>query len=216
MSGIMPPSASGNSNAAPQKSKVMIGIESFLLGFKVPFDVYSKDGSGYSCVLRKWTKFDQAIKDSLKAKGLMYLYVEGEPAQVKEFFTEKSAPAPSVVDNYTSYAKNKDAFHHVSKLVFSIGARVNFSIFNVVNMQFVPVLETSLDKFLPVTDTVRNANGDLAIKMSDVKLFREYLSGLSKGPTNDSTALQARVAGIKENVKMSVRDLLSDPGNAQN
>lgn len=218
MAGILDQKTAG-SPSAPQKSKVMISIDSFLLGLRVPFDVYSKDATGFSCVLRKWTKFDQDIKTALKSKGMMHLYVEGEPGQVKEYFNEKpaTASASSGAGNYDSYSKDKDQFHHVSRLVFSVGTRVNFSIFTVADMRFVPVIETLPEKPVPVTDAVRNAQGDLAIKLADRKLFREYLSALSKGPATDNkTAVQARVVGIKEDAKMSVRDFLSDPGNSQN
>ena len=234
MASILDPKASANPSTVPQpkvgaleaKTKVPISIESFLLGFKIPFDVYSKDSTGFSSVLKKWTKFDQDTKNALKSKGITYLYVEGEPLQVKEYFTEKAAAKPAtdsrpdmVTQSYASYSKDKGDYHHVSRLVFTVGARVNFSIFTVDNMRFIPVIAVTSNQSAPITEAVRNAKGDLSIKVSDMKLYREYIFGLSKGNTtapDNKTALQAKVASIKENVKMNVRDFLSDPGNAKN
>lgn len=230
MAGINDQKSAGVPSAVPQqgagasgtKTKVMISVDSFLLGLRIPFDVFSKNGTEYSCILKKWTKFDDVLKTALKNKGIRFLYVEGDASQVKEFFHEKPAPGPSVpapADNpaFHSYSRDKDEFHHVSRLVFVPGSQVNFSLFNLVDLKFKPILETISSKYVPVADAVRNVSGNLAIKMSDIKLFREYLSGLSKVPAADNkTALQARVAGVKENAKMSVRDFLADPNNAQN
>ncbi|MBF0329480.1 MAG: HD domain-containing protein [Nitrospirae bacterium] len=208
---------SGSPAGTAQKPKVPVSIESFLLGFKVPFDVYSKEGIGYACILKKWTKFDQDIKASLKSKGILYLYVEGDPTQIKEFFKAPSSAAPKPAEpDYHSYTKTKDEFHHVSKLVFAPGSRVNFSIFNNVGTQFSPLIETMPDRHVPVTENIKTVSGGLAIKIADIKLFREYISGLSKTSSTDSSAMQAKIAGIKESAKMNIRDFLSDPGSSKN
>ncbi|TAN41870.1 MAG: HD-GYP domain-containing protein [Nitrospirae bacterium] len=215
-----PNTTAGNTAGASEKPKVPVSIESFLLGFKVPFDVYTKEGSGYSCVLRKWTKFDQDVKTSLKSKGILYLYVEGDPSQVREFF--KAPPAASAAaakpaePDYTSYTKTKDEFHHVSKLVFAVGSKVNFSIYNNVGTRFAPLIETAADRHVPVMENIKAVSGGLAIKVSDIKLFREYIFGLSKTSSSDSSAVQAKIAGIKEGAKMNIRDFLSDPGSPKN
>jgi putative nucleotidyltransferase with HDIG domain len=203
----------------PQTTKVPVNIDSFLLGLKIPFDVYTKDGSGFSRTLPKWTRFDQELKASLKSKGIIYLYVEGDPPRVKEFFNKEPLVKSVSNENYAAYSKDKELYHHVSRLVFRVGDRVNFSIFTVDNIRFVPVLNIAPNQSAPVTEAVQNATGNLAIKVSDMNLYREYLSGLTKGAKNapdNKTALQAKVACIKENVKMNVRDFHSDPDNPRN
>lgn len=216
-----PNTTPGSPAGVAQKPKVPISIESFLLGFKVPFDVYTKEGSGYSCIFKKWTKFDQDIKTSLKSKGILYLYVEGDPTQIKEFFkaapaaSASVAPKPTEAD-YLSYTKAKDEFHHVSKLVFAPGSKVNFSIYNNVGTQFTPLIETIQDRHVPVTENIKTVSGSLAIKISDLKLFREYIFALSKTSSSDSSGLQAKVAGIKEGAKINIRDFLADPGSSKN
>jgi len=198
-----------------QKPKVPMSIDSFPLRLAVPFTVYDKEGN---ILFAKWTKFDQAMKNSLISKGITHLYIEGEPLKVNEFFNEKAGPSANHEadkKNYTSYSKEKDIYHHVSRLVFVIGARVTFSIYSVENLRFVPIINATPNKSAPVTDAVIKASGNLAIKASDMPLFREYLSDISKGrvaaPDN-----RAKVAGIKENVKMNVRDFISDPSNPKN
>ncbi|WP_333656591.1 hypothetical protein [Dissulfurispira sp.] len=75
----------------PQKTMVMMSIERFPVGLSVPFDVYKRDGTTYSCALKKWQKFDDAVKAELKSKGIVFLYVEGEPAKVNQYFDKKPA-----------------------------------------------------------------------------------------------------------------------------
>lgn len=206
----------GGSPAVPQKTKVPVSIENFLVGWKVPFDVFSKEGTVFSLALRKWTRFDQELKNALSSKGITTLYVEGDPLQIKECF--KGNQSTKQNENFVSYSKDKALYHHVSKLIFPLGARVNFSIFTVDNLQFKPVLFVKDNSYAAITEAVRNAPGDLAIKVSDMNLFRDYLVEASrrKASTQDNkAALQVKVAGIKENVKMNVRDFLSDPGNPQ-
>lgn len=216
------PRNTGISTDVPQKTKVPVSIENFPIDLRIPFDAYSKDGSGYAHSVKKWTKFDQELKNALKSKGIMYLYVEGEPLKVKEYFTAKPAVEtnkPVGDGNYASYSKDKGLYHHVSKLIFPVGTRVNFSIFTVDNMRFIPVLAVSNNQSAPITEAVRNAPGDLSIQVSDMSLYREYIMGISKGTSSaadNKMAIQAKVASIKEGVKMNVRDFLSDPSNSKN
>ncbi|MBI5213184.1 MAG: HD domain-containing protein, partial [Nitrospirae bacterium] len=114
---------------------------------------------------------------------------------------------------YASYSKDKEAFQNVSKLIFTSGSRVKFSISKVSNLSYEPLIATLPEKPVPVTDAVCIADGDLAIKVSDLKLYREYLFSQSKKSTPDSAT---KITAVKESAKMSVRDVLSDPGNAQN
>lgn len=197
----------------PQKTMMMMSIERFPVGLSVPFDVCRKEGSTYSCVLKKWQKFDDAVKADLKSKGILFLYVEGEPAKVNQYFDKKPAEDESAKKAYASYSKDKEAYHNVSKLIFTAGSPVNFSIYKVSNLRYEPLIETLPEKPVPVTNAICNTDGDLAIKVSDLKLYREYIFSQSKKSASDSAT---KITAVKESAKMSVRDVLSDPGNTQN
>ena len=185
MADMLDRKAAGSSNTVPQKSMVMMSIEKFPVGLSVPFDVCRKEGSAYSCVLKKWQKFDPALKADLKSKGVLFLYVEGEPAKVTEYFEKKPAESKPSEAAFASYAKAKDEFHNVSRLIFTVGSQVNFSVYRVANLRYEPLIETIPEKPVPVTDTVCNADGDLAIKVPDLKLYREYLLSQAKKSSSD-------------------------------
>ncbi len=196
-----------------QKIKVPVGIDSFPLGLMVPFDVYTKSPTGnYVCVLRKWTKFDQATKDTFKKQGTVFLYVEGDAAKIKQYIdNEKMAVSAKAGSGSFAYSSDKALYHHVSRVLFPAGSQVGFSIFTVDNMQFKPIVSVMNGKTAAITEAVKSAPGDIYIKVSDMLLFREFIAVPSKTATP-----QLKAATVKESVKMSVRDFLSDPGSRQN
>ncbi|MGO9414627.1 MAG: HD-GYP domain-containing protein [Syntrophobacteraceae bacterium] len=200
------------SNTA-EKVKVPVGIDSFPLGLSVPFDVYSKSGAGgYSCVIRKWAKFDQAAKDTFKKQGTVFLYIEGDAVKVRQYIENIKTGAPVKPDSGASaYASEKALYHHVSRTLFPAGTEVTFSLFTVDNLRFVPVIAVVDGKAAVITDAVRNSTGDIYIKVPDMPLFREFLSLPSKSVTP-----QVKATMVKEGVKMSVRDFLSSPSKDQN
>ena len=208
----------GNGNVSDatsaQKIKIPVGINSFPLGLMVPFDVYAKSPTGnYSCVLRKWSKFDQMTKDALKKQGMMLLYVEGDAAKVKQFLdNEKPETVPAkAAGGSLAYSNDKSLYHHVSRVLFPAGCQVEFSLFTVDNMRFIPIVSVMDGKAATIKESVKTAPGDLYIKVSDMPLFREFLAAPSKAATQ-----QVKAATIKESLKMNVRDFLSDPGSQRN
>jgi putative nucleotidyltransferase with HDIG domain len=197
-----------------QKIKVPVGINSFPLDLMVPFDVYAKSPTGkYSCVLRKWSKFDQMTKDALKKQGMVVLYVEGDAAKVKQYLDKEkpeAVPAKAAGGNF-AYSNDKSLYHHVSRVLLPPGTQVGFSIFTVDNMRFKPIVSVMDGKTAAITESVKSAPGDIYIKVSDLPLFREFLTAPSKAATP-----QVKAATIKESVKISVRDFLSDTSSQRN
>ncbi len=204
------------SDVAPaQKIKVPVGIDSFPLGLMVPFDVYVKSMTGnYSCVLRRWSRFEQGTKDTLKKQGTVVLYVEGDAAKVKMYLNNEKAPAPTPAKadgGSLAYTNDKSLYHHVSRALFPVGTEIGFSIFTVDNMRFTPIVSAMAGKTATIADAVKNSSGDIYIKVSDMPLFRAFLAAPSKAATP-----QIKAATVKETVKMSVRDFLSEPGSQRN
>jgi putative nucleotidyltransferase with HDIG domain len=209
-----------DTTATQQKPMVQVGISSFPLGLRVPYEVFKKDAAGYSRILEKWTQFTQEIRDELRGKGIIFLYVEGDPVKVRDFFAAKPALAAAPVsdETYNSYARDKEQYHQVSRLVFTVGEKVNFSIFNVDELRYVPVLTADASRSATVTDAVKTAKGNLAVKMSDLPLYRAYIAERNKqnmSLSGDRAAVTDKVAVIKEDVKLNIRDFLSDPVSAK-
>ena len=205
---------SASDATSAQKVKVPVGIDSFPLGLMVPFDVYTKSMTGnYLCVLRKWSRFDQETKGTLKKQGTVLLYVEGDAAKVKQYLdNEKPAAVPAKADGGSfAYTNDKSLYHHVSRALFPVGTQVGFSIFTVDNMRFIPIVSAMDGKAATVSESVKKSSGDIYIKVSDMPLFREFLAAPSKAATP-----QVKAATVKESVKMNVRDFLSDPGSQRN
>ncbi len=197
-----------------QKIKVPVGIDSFPQNLMVPFDVYTKSLTGnYVCVLKKWTKFDQVTKDTLKKQGVMSLYIEGDATKVRQYLNNEKPAAVTVKADGGSlaYTNDKSLYHHVSRALFPVGTLIGFSIFTVNDMKFMPIVSVMDGKSAPITESVKNASGDIYIKVSDMPLFREFLAAPSKTATP-----QVKAATVKEGVKMCVRDFMSDPASQRN
>ena len=180
----------------------------------VPFDVYTKSPTGnYSCVVQKWSKFEQTTKDALKKQGIVLLYVEGDAAKVKQYLdNEKPEVVPAkAAGGSSAYSNDKSLYHHVSRVLLPAGTQVGFSIFAVDNMRFIPILSVMDGKTAAITESVKSTPGYIYIKVSDLPLFREFLTASSKAATP-----QVKAATIKESVKISVRDFLSDTGSQKN
>ncbi len=202
---------------AQKTSMTLMSIEALPVGLSVPFDVFRKDGSTYQILLKKWTKFDPNFKSTWKSNGIFFVYVEGDPAKVYEYFEKKPEEDPAAkIAAHASYVKDKNAYHNVSRLVFKVGSTVDFSLFRVDNLRFVPILQVLQGKTAEITEAVKASEGEWAIKETDIPLYRAYLSASMKKVAADNASLQIKVAGVKETTKISIRDVLADPTNSKN
>jgi putative nucleotidyltransferase with HDIG domain len=198
--------------------KVPLPSNRLLLGFRIPFDVYLKDGRNLVHLFTKWTLFDERTKEILASKGIDTVYIEGTPSMIAEYLEKASEPQYEEVDKkkYYEYSRKKDAYHNIDKTLlidrdlFLRNTEINFSIYVIDNMLFEPLVEASVEQPVEIPEIVFKARGDLAIRTSDTPLYQEYLNSVLSSPDIPVEMRgKCKAISIKENSKILVRDVLS-------
>ena len=200
--------------------KVPLPTNMLLLGLRIPFDVYLKDGRNFVHLFTKWTLFDKQTKDILDVKGINTVYIEGTPSNIKEYLDNSSGPQYEAVDTekFYVYSRNKDMYHNIDKTLlidknsFLRNTKINFNIYLINNMLIELLAEASAEQPVEIPERVFKARGDLAIRTSDIHLYKEYLNAILSSPDIPGEMRQkCKAISIKENSKILVRDVLSSP-----
>lgn len=196
-------------------------VNRLLLGFRIPFDVYLFEKGNYVHLFTKWTLFDKKTRAILDEKGITTVYAEGTASTLSEYLDAPSPEHEETVDTkkFYEYSRAKDTTYHqidktllVERDLFVTDTRINFSIYLVNDLMFHPLVEASLDRPAKIPDTVFKSRGDLAIRIDDVPLYREYLNSVFSSPEIPEQMKQkCKAISIKENSKMVVRDILASP-----
>ncbi|MGO9013789.1 MAG: HD-GYP domain-containing protein [Dissulfurispiraceae bacterium] len=200
--------------------KVPLPTNMLLLGLRIPFDVYLKDGRNFIHLFTKWTLFDQRTKETLDIKGINTVYIEGTPSNIKEYLDNSSGPQYEAVDTekFYVYSRNKEMYHNIDKTLlidkssFIRNTKINFNIYLINNMLIELLAEAAVEEPIEIPDRVFKARGDLAIRTSDINLYKEYLNNLLSSPDIPEEMRQkCKAISLKENSKILVRDVLSSP-----
>src|SRR5208282_4112964 len=156
--------------------KVPLPTNMLLLGLRIPFDVYLKDGRNFIHLFTKWTLFDQRTKETLDIKGINTVFIEGTPSNIKEYLDNSSGPQYEAVDTekFYVYSRNKEMYHNIDKTLlidkssFIRNTKINFNIYLINNMLIELLAEASVEEPIEIPDRVFKARGDLAIRTSDI------------------------------------------------
>ncbi|MBF0558637.1 MAG: HD domain-containing protein [Nitrospirae bacterium] len=207
-------------NAETAFIKMPLPVQRLLLGFRIPFDVYMKQGREFVHLFSKWTLFNKETRDILSEKGITTVYIEGVPSKIEDYLKDASASQPEAVDHnkFYDYSMKRDDYHSIDKTLmvdrnlFVRNTQINFSIFSVVDMLFEELVRASKDQPMEIPDAVFKTRGDLAIRVKDVPLYQEYLNSILSSPDiPDELKQKSRAIAIKENSKIVIRDVLSNP-----
>ncbi len=200
--------------------KVPLPTNMLLLGLRIPFDVYLKDERHFIHLFTKWTLFDKRTKDILDAKGITTVYIEGTQSNIKEYLDNSSGPQYEAVDTekFYVYSRNKDMYHNIDKTLlidkssFLRNTKINFNIYLIKDMLIELLAEASVAQAIEIPDRVFKARGDLAIRTTDIHLYKEYLDDILSSPDIPVEMRQkCKAISLKENSKILIRDVLSSP-----
>lgn len=203
--------------------KMPLPVHRLLLGFRIPFDVYMKKGQDFVHLFAKWTLFSRQAKEILEEKGIATVYIEGTQAKIEDYLNDASAAQPEVVDHnrFRDYSIKKDSYHNIDKTLmvdknlFIRNSKITFSIFSVADMLFEELVHATPEEPVEIPDAVFKSRGDLAIRLQDVPLYQAYLNSVLSSPDIPEELRQKnRAISIKENSKIVVREILSNPFGA--
>lgn len=206
---------------APSKlTKIPVAVDRLFLGLRIPFDVFLKQENKYVHLFTKWTHFDEATKAILDEKGIRHVYIEGTASTIEAYFKHAADIKPAGVDpkKFYEYSRRKEELHHIDKTIlvdknlFVTGTTINFSIFAINNMAFEMLVEASENAPVAIPKRVLTVKGDLAIKVTDVPLYQDYLNRILSAPDIPETLKQkGKAISLKENSKILIRDVLANP-----
>ncbi len=191
-----------------------------LLGFRIPFKVYIKKDRDLVPLFNNWTMFDQKTKDILNDRGITTVYIEGTPSKIEDYLSDVSKVQPESLDKkkFYEYSLKKENYLTIDKTLvvdrnlFVKDTHINFSIFVISDMLFEELVHATIEEPAEIPYTVFKTRGDFAVKITDIPLYKEYLNTILASPDIPENLRQkSRTISIKENSKMLVRDVLSNP-----
>ncbi|WP_333653566.1 HD-GYP domain-containing protein [Dissulfurispira sp.] len=94
---------------------------------------------------------------------------------------------------------------------------VNFSLFLLNKLSFTILLEATPKRPEIISEEVLTTEGDIVIKKSDISLYQGYLNSLLKSENiSEEDKFKIKTIVVKENAKITVKDLFDNPFNSEN
>lgn len=212
-----------HSASSNEKTKVPIHIDRLLVGLRIPFDVYIRQGDDFERIFPKWTNFDETVRHGALLKGIKTVFIEGDAGVIAAYLGEDTDSVIDVetAEKHAAYAKKKKDYYQIEKTLlvdrhlFVPNSSIGFSLFEVDGMTIRLVLEAYPHAQMLIPSGGIRTKGDLAIRAEDIPLYQEYLNGLFQSPAIPSEVRKkTRAIGLKENSKILMRTVLADPHNA--
>jgi putative nucleotidyltransferase with HDIG domain len=206
-------------------SKVPIEIDQLLIGLRIPFEVFVEGSNGFECLFPQWTHFDEEARHSAKKKGITTVYIEGDAGLIAAYLGQGAADSLTLGASQAqqrAFAKKKEEYHQIEKTLlvdrslFLPGSRIVFPLFEIEGISIRKIVDASSTTpfFIPTQGVA--VKGDLAIRVEDVPLYQEYLQELFESPQiPPEIQRRTRAISLKENSKILMRDVLSNPKDTE-
>jgi HD-GYP domain-containing protein (c-di-GMP phosphodiesterase class II) len=165
-------------------------------------------------------KRDKQIWKLMEA-GIRHLYidtskgrdmpVEAEEGYDEELFLKEEVrrPQPLSGEEVEKYVKQKENLLQIDRSTLLRGSFIDFGLFVKKGFEIRPLAEFN-NRDIKVSDEVLRAEGELLIDKKDMEKYRDYLSALVK-QTPDMSVHGIKNKVIKENTKILIKELLSEP-----
>ncbi len=159
----------------------------------------------------------QAIRDA----GIEYVFVR-EDLDESEAAKEQQAPPPPAPntrrveeriitpEEFKRYSHEKEERLQIEKGTLQRGSAVDFSLYSKHDIDIAPIAVYS-GRDIELTGEILDAPGELLIDIKDIARYREYLKQLGSHTGTGKDAQRVKNAIIKENTKIVVKELLTDP-----
>ncbi|HTZ17422.1 MAG TPA: HD-GYP domain-containing protein [Dissulfurispiraceae bacterium] len=202
------------------KGYLPFAASKLVVGTKLPFEVYMKEGGIFRLVFDSGTEYTKITQESLVDRGLHELYISDGDKEVFTAYDSKSdSDGASVLDSpkaFSDYSFRKDNYYQIDKNMLMKDTSVPFSIYAMKNYAYSRVLPATQELPAVISDDVLSIPGDILISKSDVPLYNEYLNSVLQSSDinrKDIERMQALV--IKENSKIIVKDLFDNPRSGE-
>lgn len=200
---------------------VPVPADKLILGTRLPCDIFIKDGGVIKPMFNKDMMFTNISKNILieKAVSEVYIYMKDVDAFDTYQFLNKSQKASQHTDHVTvfkEYSHYKDQHHQIDCNLLVSGVKINFSLFVLSKLSFIPLVIASEKTPAEIDDRVLTTLGDVVIKKSDIPLYYDYVNSLIQCPEAiGENRLKVKSKAIRENSKVIIKDLLDDPRSGE-
>ncbi|MCX8069120.1 MAG: HD domain-containing protein [Thermodesulfovibrionales bacterium] len=132
-----------------------------------------------------------------------------------------SSPNAISEDRIKTFSYYKEMFFQIERASIFLNSIIDFSIYKQKNMNFSKIIQASKENPVFVEDNIiKLINLDklceLAIKKEDISTFRTYMNISADSPSGDEKVRSLRkTIAIKENSKILIQDILSNPRSGE-
>ncbi len=199
---------------------IPISPEKLIVGTRLPFDIFTRDGGLFRPLFDKDMLFTGAAKDLLKEKRISEIYIQQKDAFNLDYYISKNKTQrnsyyddPAVFQEYTFY---KEQYFQIDKNLLVAGKKIDFSIFMQNELSFIPIISATDTSPAVIDEKILDLTGDVLIKRSDVLRYYAYISFFLSSkdpPENEESKIKA--IAVKENSKLIIKVFLDDPRSGQ-
>ena len=114
------------------------------------------------------------------------------------------------------YYFDKEKYYHIEKNLLFPDSELAFSLFVHKNFNYDLLLKASEANPAKLSPESLSIEGDIVIKISDIPLYNEYIKSLDNHPGSAEQSEKVKASLIKENSKLVMKDVLSNPRSGKN
>ncbi len=200
---------------------VPIEADKLVVGVRLPFNIFVEDKGVIKPLFNKETIFTSLARNILKEKGISRVYVAGEDKLSLYSYLQNNPSKKDSIDNgsktFKEYSFYKEQHYPVDRVFLIPGMEVNFSLFLLNKLSFTILLEATPKRPEIISEEVLTTEGDIVIKKSDIPLYQGYLNSLLKSENiSEEDKFKIETIVVKENAKITVKDLFDNPFNSEN
>jgi HD-GYP domain-containing protein (c-di-GMP phosphodiesterase class II) len=202
------------------KGYVAFDAGKLVVGTRLPFDVYLKDGTFFRILFNTGTAFSKITQEMLVVDGHDELYVAESEKGILDAYVEKSSPeGVSILDSPTAfknYSFQKEQYYQIDKSLLVPGTDLPFCLYRIHNYHYSLLLHGSEKAPARVDASIMATPGELIIAKQDIPLYNRYLNAIMKhaeAQSGDTGQVRARL--LKENSKIIMKELLENPRSGQ-
>lgn len=198
-----------------------IPVRQLIVGSRLPCDIFIKEKRSIRFFLGKDVFYTKISQDILKEKDISEVYIYVKDIPDIDFYLSRGrllrqAGDEGSIKAFKKYSFNKEQFHQVDTNLIMPGSKINFGLYAPNRFNFSPLIEASDESPAVVDSSIFTVAGDVVIKKSDLRRYREYIGTRQHSPElPESDKLRIKALALKEMTKVVLQDFFADPGSGE-
>jgi putative nucleotidyltransferase with HDIG domain len=191
-----------------------------IVGTKIFFDVYMKQGGMYQTLFDSGTEFTAVTRNILIGRSISTLYIlDSDKHALETYLSQGITESKSIYESpkaFKDYSFHKEQYYQIDRQMLIPGTEIHFSIYVMQRFSYTPVLQAKPDSPAIIDENLPATKSDLMILQTDIPLYNEYLNLLFKSDrVQGKEAGKMKALAIRENSKIIIRDLFENPRSGE-